>query len=272
MSSPKELITIMLSSVFERQGWDSALIDVAPPSDIRFGDYATPVALKLAKVLRRSPQEVAVPIIEGVKSNLENKYIDLDKVSYQAGFINFRMSDLFYKEAVRAILKEGAYDGVKELEIEGQEGYGKTVILDYFQLNIAKQPHVGHLRSAVIGDALKRILLFRGYRVVADTHVGDWGTQFGILLYAYKKAVEGNEREVDAIKNDPFIKLQELYVAANQEEDIHEKGKIEFAKLEKGDALNRAIWRGMVEISMKKLEDNAARLNLLPFEEHRGES
>ncbi len=272
MSSPKELITIMLSSVFERQGWDSALIDVAPPSDIRFGDYATPVALKLAKVLRRSPQEVAVPIIEGVKSNLENKYIDLDKVSYQAGFINFRMSDLFYKEAVRAILKEGAYDGVKELEIEGQEGYGKTVILDYFQLNIAKQPHVGHLRSAVIGDALKRILLFRGYRVVADTHVGDWGTQFGILLYAYKKAVEGNEREVDAIKNDPFIKLQELYVAANQEEDIHEKGKTEFAKLEKGDALNRTIWRWMVEISMKKLEDNAVRLNLLPFEEHRGES
>jgi len=266
MSTPKKLITEIISHVFERQGWDATLIDVAMSSDIRFGDYSTPVALKLAKVLGRSPQDMAILIIEGVKDNRENKYIDFDSVLYQSGFINFRMSNLFYKEALQAILKQRVYDS------EEQEGDGKTVILDYFQLNIAKQPHVGHLRSAVIGDALKRILLSRGYRVVADTHVGDWGTQFGILLYAYKKAVEGNEREVDAIKNDPFIKLQELYVKANQEEDIHEKGKTEFAKLEKGDAENRAIWKWMVEISMKKLEDNATRLNLLSFEEHRGES
>ncbi|MBI5153434.1 MAG: arginine--tRNA ligase [Parcubacteria group bacterium] len=270
MSSPKELITTILSSVFERCGWDVALIDVVPSPDTRFGDYATPVALKLAKILEKSPQEVATLIIEDIKSNPKNEYID--SISFESGFINFRMSDLFYKEALQAILKEGPRNGVKATEGEEQEGRGKTVVLDYFQLNIAKQPHVGHLRSAVIGDALKRILLSRGYRVVADTHVGDWGTQFGILLYAYKKAVQGNEREIDAIKNDPFIKLQELYVIANQEEDIHEKGKMEFAKLEKGDSENRSIWKWMVEISMKKLEDNAARLKLLSFEEHRGES
>ncbi len=271
MSTPKELITRMLTSVFEQQGWNSSLIDVVPSPDTRFGDYATPVALKLGKILGKSPQEVATLIIGGIKG-LENKNIDFDKISYQSGFVNFRMRDLFYREALQAILKEKVENGVKVMGGEEHEGRGRTIVLDYFQLNIAKQPHVGHLRSAVIGDALKRILLSRGYRVVADTHVGDWGTQFGILLYAYKKAVGGNERELDAIKNDPFIKLQELYVTANQEEDIHEKGKIEFAKLEKGDAENRVIWRWMVDISMKKLEDNAARLNLLPFEEHRGES
>ncbi|MBI5421051.1 MAG: arginine--tRNA ligase [Parcubacteria group bacterium] len=270
MSSPKELIAIMLSPVFERRGWNSMLIEVDVTVDGRFGDYATPVALKLAKILGKSPQEVATLIIEDIKSNLKNEYID--SISFESGFINFRMSDFFYKEALRAIFREGARNDVKATEGEEREGRGKIVVLDYFQLNIAKQPHVGHLRSAVIGDALKRILLSRGYRVVADTHVGDWGTQFGILLYAYKKAVEGNEREIDAIKNDPFIKLQELYVTANQEEDIHEKGKIEFAKLEKGDVENRTIWKWMVEISMKKLEDNATRLKLLPFEEHRGES
>jgi arginyl-tRNA synthetase len=146
------------------------------------------------------------------------------------------------------------------------------VVLDYFQLNIAKRPHVGHLRSAVIGDALKRLLLASGYRAVSDTHVGDWGTQFGILLLAFREA--GIDRVV--IEGDPFDLLEDLYQKESQriEEDParRERAKGEFATLEQGDEERREIWQWMVDISMRQLEASALRLGLLPFEEHRGES
>ena len=149
------------------------------------------------------------------------------------------------------------------------EGGGKTIIVEYFQNNVAKPPHVGHLRSAVIGDAIKRILLSQGYDAVSDTHVGDWGTQFGILLYAYKEADEATKKKIE---DDPFHELEMLYQDVQKREGIIELGKKEFARLEQGDEENRKIWEWMVAISMKKLEESARRLQLLPFDEHKGES
>ncbi|MDZ4286296.1 MAG: arginine--tRNA ligase, partial [Candidatus Sungbacteria bacterium] len=183
-----------------------------------------------------------------------------------SGFINIFLKDevmlVSLKEALTRPLAWG----------KSTEGNGRTVIVEYFQLNIAKEPHVGHLRSAVIGDSLKRILHALGYHVISDTHVGDWGTQFGILLYAYKEAIRHNEAVREKIKSNPFTELQSLYVSANAEEGIREKGKAEFAKLEQGDKENREIWQWMVDISMQKLGESATRLKLLAFEEHRGES
>jgi len=228
------------------------------------GDYATNIALVLSRILKKNPMDIGHALL-GVLQADESIFLQRVEVS-PPGFINMVLHDTVIFRACNVALRD------PEMLGKGNEGAGKTVMLDYFQLNIAKQPHVGHLRSAVIGDALKRILSARGYRVIADTHVGDWGTQFGILLYAYKKAVAGDARKIDAIRQNPFVELQELYVMANEEEDVHEKGKGEFAKLEQGDEENRDIWKWMVEISMKKLEDNIVRLHLLPFEEHRGES
>ena len=237
---------------------------VDAPEAAERGDYACNVAMMLAHGAKKNPMEIA----QLLASVLEKNAPDLIKKIIVAtpGFINIFIHDsVILAVADDALKRPGAWG-------KGQEGKGKTVIVEYFQLNVAKEPHVGHLRSAVIGDALKRILHARGYHTVSDTHVGDWGTQFGVLLYAYKKAVEENASVKDAIREDPFVKLQELYTAANAEEDVREKGKAEFAKLEKGDKENRAIWEWMVEISMKKLENNAMRLKLLAFEEHRGES
>lgn len=237
---------------------------VERPEVAAYGDYATNVAMVLGRMLKKNPMDIGRALTEVFEVD-EFELVQRVEV-LPPGFINIVLHDKVIFVACNEALRDPEAWG------KGKEGVGKTVMLDYFQLNIAKQPHVGHLRSAVIGDALKRILLARGYRVIADTHVGDWGTQFGILLYAYKKAVAGDEQKIDAIKQNPFVELQDLYVAANEEEGVHEKGKSEFAKLEQGDEENREIWKWMVEISMKKLEDNVVRLRLLPFEEHRGES
>lgn len=183
------------------------------------------------------------------------------------GFINIRLAD-------RALIAELA----RALDAHDRWGWsdagqGTTVRVEYFQLNIAKRPHVGHLRSAVIGDAIKRMLLSQGYRAVSDTHVGDWGTQFGILLLAYQ---EYGGRERVAAGGDPFDALEELYVEENARIEAdpirRERAKEEFAKLERGDPENRRIWQQMVDVSMRKLEESASRLGLVPFDMHVGES
>ena len=237
-------------------------VDVPEVSE--FGDYASNVAMILAKPLKKKPMEIAEALIEALEKGGSGLIKKIDIAV--PGFINmFIADDLILASAHEALKRPGSLG-------KSTEGRDKTIIVEYFQLNIAKQPHVGHLRSAVIGDALKRILYARGYKTVSDTHVGDWGTQFGILLYAYKKAIENNKDLEGSIKEDPFTKLQELYTAAHKEEDAKENGKAEFAKLEQGDVENRKIWQWMVDISMQKLDQSAARLKLLAFEEHMGES
>lgn len=230
------------------------------------GDYACNAAMLLARILKKDPMEIA----NALATSLEVKVLEMIEkvVAARPGFINIHISDSAILAVGNDILKNPGTWG------KSQEGKDKTVILDYFQLNIAKQPHVGHLRSAVIGDALKRILHARGYNTIADTHVGDWGTQFGILLWAWKNLV--NEEDRVTYEEYPFENFEKLYKAANdqilQKPEFRELGKEEFAKLEQGDEENRKIWQWMVDISMKKLEQSAARLKLLAFEENMGES
>ncbi|MEK7083149.1 MAG: arginine--tRNA ligase, partial [Patescibacteria group bacterium] len=230
------------------------------------GDYACNIAMVLAKTFQKDPMEIAGVLALAIEAKASGI---IKKVAVvPPGFINIFIHD-------SAILSLGNHALKDQLVwCKGQEGKGKTVVLDYFQLNIAKEPHVGHLRSAVIGDALKRILSARGYRTISDTHVGDWGTQFGILLWAFKNMVSEKDRTV--YEEYPFENLEKLYKAANLQilakPELRESGKAEFAKLEQGDRENRKLWQWMVDISMKKLEQSATRLRLLSFEEHRGES
>ncbi|MBI2637618.1 MAG: arginine--tRNA ligase [Candidatus Sungbacteria bacterium] len=186
----------------------------------------------------------------------------------QPGFINFCLNEGILVSEIQKKLKQKKAFGKTSV------GKGKTVLIEYFQLNIAKRPHVGHLRSAVIGDALKRMLLLSGYKAVSDTHVGDWGTQFGILLLGFKEA--GMSVKDKKVLADPFGVLEELYKKENEkieaDPERREKAKLEFAKLEKGDKKNRKIWKWMVDISMKNLTTSAQRLGLLKFDENRGES
>jgi len=231
----------------------------APPK-AEYGDYASNLPLGLAKALGKNPMSVA--------EELAAKIFDsaIAKITIAPpGFLNITISDDVLASKLERILANPHTYG------NSTEGGGKTVVVEYFQLNTAKPAHIGHLRSAVIGDALKRLLIVFGYNVVADTHVGDWGTQFGILLYAYK-----NFGDKTVVEKDPLAELNKLYVLMSQkiEEDLNlrEAAKAEFAKLETGDPENRKLWEWMSRVSMEKLEDAAKTLGLLPFEEHKAES
>lgn len=238
---------------------------VMPPEREEFGDYTSNVAMILAKTLKKNPMEIARLITLEIQAHMPELIEKIDVAVL--GFINIHINNSALVAISNDALKNPGTWG------KGQEGKDKTVILDYFQLNIAKKPHVGHLRSAVIGDALKRILHARGYQTIADTHVGDWGTQFGILLWAFKNLVK---EEKIVYEEHPFENLEKLYKAANililEKPELRELGKAEFAKLERGDKENRKIWQWMVDVSMKELERSAMRLKLLAFEENMGES
>ncbi len=251
-------------------------IEVQPPEDKKFGHYSTNIALKLAKLQGENAMDVAEDIKMKIGNHPLNKNL-FEKIEViQPGFINFWLHKEVILNLVNSLLKSKDKIGKSDI------GRGKTVMVEYFQLNIAKRPHIGHLRSAVIGDALKRMFLSFGYKAVSDTHVGDWGTQFGILLHALKqKPIYRSKKKFDKdffkeIKEDPFAWLENLYIEENLliEEDprIRVRAKEEFAKLERGDKENRKIWEWMVEISMEKLKESAKKLQLLEFEEHKGES
>ncbi len=228
------------------------------------GDYSSSLSLKLAKILKKNPFEVA----KLLKQEIEKlKIREIEKIEVAPpGFLNFTLSKKSLLKLLTNILKGPGEWG------QSKVGAGKIVIAEYFQLNIAKPPHVGHLRSAVIGDAIKRMLVACGYHAVSDTHVGDWGTQFGILLLQYKK-LPSKERDIflsDIATSARAYTEASLRLDENPEE--LERAKEEFAKLEKGDSESRIIWEKLVANSMRELEKSAKRLGLLPFDEHRGES
>jgi arginyl-tRNA synthetase len=250
---------------------ERASFDVAPPEISEHGDYASNIALASAKTLGKNPRELAEEIKKSVMASSEaGSFIEKIDVA-GPGFLNITLKDQCLCDDIQKVLNAPSDWGKIE------KGNNAPAIVEYFQLNIAKTPHVGHLRSAIIGDALKRLLINADYHAISDTHVGDWGTQFGIVLYAYKKAKSEDPHGIaERVEQDPFGLLEELYKKGNEdiEKDptIRDVAKKEFADLEKGDEKNRELWSWMVELSMKKLTYSAERLNLLPFDEHMGES
>jgi arginyl-tRNA synthetase len=222
-----------------------------------FGDYSTNAALILFKSAKLNPQELAQKIIENISVDY------FDKVELAGpGFINFFVKKDFLIAETQVLADQGPVKYSKK---------NQKILVEYFQPNIAKPMHIGLLRNSIIGDALARILTYVGYDVESDTHMGDWGTQFGLLLLAYKKY--GNFEEVS---KDPINKLNELYVRINKDVDadpeVREQGKQEFVRLEKGDAENRKIWQQFVDWSMEKFLKINELMDILPFDHHWPES
>jgi arginyl-tRNA synthetase len=263
----KQYIHALFSDILGQMFTDGKL-SVLPSVEItnpepQFGDYATNIALKLAKPLAQSPKDVAENLAMQLKEfDTKNHFSEIVAVN---GFINFTVSKQSLLANVQRVIEQG------ELYGGSVYGNGEKVILEYFQNNVAKPPHVGHLRSAVIGDSLLRIMRFQGFNCISDTHIGDWGTQFGILLHAFKTM---GDKAV--IEQDPITELNKLYVAmsAKIEEDPEQRelGKAEFKKLEDGDPENRELWQWFVKVSMDDFELYKKLLNLLPFDYNLGES
>jgi arginyl-tRNA synthetase len=238
-------------------------VDISVPES-KFGDYSTNVALVLAKKLAQKPQEVAQKIIEEIKK-LDTE-LNLEALEEKGGFINFKFSSDYLIKNLNKILEQGDLFGCS---IEGQ---GKTVVVEYFQNNVAKPPHVGHLRSAVIGGCLLRIFKSQGYKTISDTHIGDWGVQFGILLYAFKAL----QPDMDVLDKDPINELNKLYVEMSAkieaEPELRDLAKQEFKKLEDGDEQNRKLWQWMVDESLKDFDRYRILLGIDNFDYNLGES
>ncbi|OHA13776.1 MAG: arginine--tRNA ligase [Candidatus Tagabacteria bacterium RIFCSPLOWO2_01_FULL_39_11] len=224
---------------------DSAA-EAAASNQPEHGDYSSNIAMVLAKNLKKKPSEIA----EEIKKELLNsagvqKRIEKIEIA-PPGFLNFFLK----KEILTAILK----DILKKKDKFGQsKKQKKTIVIEYSSPNIAKPLGAHHLRSTVIGQALVNILRFAGYRTISLSFPGDWGTQFGILIAAYKK---WGDRE--KLKKDPINEMLDLYVrfskAAKENPELKEEGRREFKKLEEGDGKNLKLWKWFLGESMKEFE------------------
>ncbi len=240
--------------------------DIEEPEKEMHGDYATNVALILAKQLKGDPIKFAQQIEVKLTRLMAKKGISLfEKIEVaRPGFINFFLKPEFLQSQLKEILKEG--DGYGKQEI----GKGKTVVIDFSSPNIAKPMHVGHLRSTIIGQALCNIYKALGYNVIGDNHLGDWGTQFGIMIAAYKKY-----KSLLGGKKITVEKMLEAYVKFNAEiekkPELQEVAREEFRKLEQGDKENRKIWKTLRKESLKEF-DKVYKLLGINFNTILGES
>lgn len=226
-------------------------VKIEYPSDSSFGDYSTNIALQLAKLEGVPPREIAKKIISEIA---KPDWISCIEVA-GAGFINFYIDPEFLSEFAGGVIKESENYGKSEIK------KGKTVATDTSHPNIAKPMGVHHLLSAIIGNALNKILAAVGYRVIRDNYIGDWGTQFGKLIYAYKKW--GDET---VVKKDPIPELLKLYVKfhdeAEEKPELEDFGRLEFKKLEDGDKENRKLWQWIKDLSMQEFQKIYNRLGV----------
>ena len=228
------------------------------PPDTTMGDLALP-CFKLSKTLRRSPVQIAQVIASSLDGDL------LKKAEAVNGYLNLAISDAYLAQVVsNDILTNKDKYGSATL------GNGKTVVLDYSSPNVAKPFHIGHLGTTVIGHSLKKLHEFVGYDCVGINYLGDWGTQFGKMIVAFKKW--GNR---DEINEGGIDKLVELYVKFHQtaEEDpaLNDEARAEFHKLELGDEENIALWKWFIEISIAEYKKTYSQLGI-EFDSYKGES
>ena len=250
-----------IRSAFEKAfpGEDFSFVRVVPATDAKFGDYQCNDALKLAKKFGMKPRDIASKVADALDKEC------FEKVEIAGpGFLNLTVGEKWLAQSVAAL------DAASACGIP-QQGAGKTVVIDYSSPNAAKQMHIGHIRSTVIGGALDRIFRALGYNVVADNHLGDWGTQFGILIKGYRECLTQEERDNLSVAN--LEKCYVLSAAKAKEADgaWKEECKAELVKLQQGDAENLALWKKFIDISIGEFERMYAKLGV-KFDTYRGES
>ena len=179
-------------------------VTVSPAADPRFGDYQANAAMTLAKTRRTNPRALATQIVEALKAGTELATISAPPEIAGAGFINFRLQPEFLARELAALDADPERLGVRRPE------QPQTVVIDLSGPNIAKPMHVGHLRSTIIGDCLARVARFVGYHVLTDNHLGDWGTQFGKVIYGWKQFLNRA-----ALNADPLAELVRVYQLAS---------------------------------------------------------
>ncbi|MBE6554848.1 MAG: arginine--tRNA ligase [Ruminococcaceae bacterium] len=229
------------------------------PPDENMGDLALP-CFKLSRVLRRAPVQIAAALVDSL-----GDLSVVERAEAVSGYLNITVSgEYLAREVLGGILREGERYGADD------SGKGKTVVLDYSSPNVAKPFHIGHLGTTVIGHALKKLHEFVGYKCVGINYLGDWGTQFGKLIVAYRRY--GSKQ---AVEEGGIDKLVELYVRfhteAEQNKALEDEARAEFHKLELGDEENLALWRWFIEISLAEYQKTYSQLGI-EFDSYKGES
>ncbi len=229
------------------------------PARVEMGDYAFP-CFRLAKIYRKAPVKIAQEIVQKIPASKGIK-----KVEAVSGYINFFMNPApFVTQVLINVLEQ------KEKYGSSTIGKGKNIVIDYSAPNIAKPFHIGHLRSTVIGNALYHIHKFLGYHCVGINHLGDWGTQFGKLIVAYKNW--GSKKEIEE-KGIP--ELNRLYVKfhseAEENPELDDEARNWFTKMEQGDQEALDLWKWFKEISLKEFE-RVYHLLDVSFDSYAGES
>lgn len=255
MSSLRQLLGNRVRASLKKLGID-ADPHITPSNNPKFGDYQSNCAMSLAKAKKRNPRELAAEIIE---------HLDVDGIADQpeiagGGFINFRITPAFLAERlsrVPADSPDGDRVGVPPVENP------QTTVVDFSSPNLAKQMHIGHLRSTVIGECICRVLEFSGHHVHRENHVGDWGTQFGMLVaYMRRKRPDAVEDPDSLIVND----LEAFYVEAKQLFDEDESFKTEarqtVVQLQQGDESTRKIWQVICDVSLRHCHEIYRRLDV----------
>jgi arginyl-tRNA synthetase len=259
MPTPRELLAARVRAALLSADLDPARGDVTQSADSRFGDYQANAAMALAKEKRANPRDVAAQII----SKLDVTGLSAPPEIAGAGFINFRLENSFLSSAISAMAKDERL-GVSRV------AHPRKIVVDFSSPNVAKPMHVGHIRSTILGDCLVRVARFLGYDVVADNHIGDWGTQFGKVIYGWKHFLDREALEKDAISE-----LVRLYREVNRLEEtddtIKRVAREELVKLQAGDPENFAIWQQTVELSWQEFEKLYTLLDIR-FDERLGES
>src|SRR5881396_3069953 len=258
METFQSLLAKKLSNALAAAGLPDAG-ELTPATDPRFGDYQTNGALVLGKQRGENPREIA----EKIAGNLDVGDVCEPPVIAGPGFINFT-------------LRPGAV-AEKTADILGDERLGvaetappQRIVIDFGSPNVAKPMHVGHIRSTVLGDALARIATFLGHEVIRDNHIGDWGTQFGMVIYGWKNLLDQR-----ALQQNPLAEIVRIYKETNalatNDPQVREACRQELVKLQAGDKENIDIWNECVAFSMQEF-DHVYKLLDIHYDIQCGES
>ncbi len=238
---------------------DIPAVLVRPCPDPKFGDYQSAALMSLAKLRKLNPRQLATDVLAKLDVSPWCEKVEIAG----AGFLNFRLRPGAVCETL-----QGAAQG-EHLFFE-KAAQSRTVVVDFSSPNVAKPMHVGHIRSTILGDSLARTLRLLGHRVITDNHIGDWGTQFGMLLIGWK-----HDLDRAALKADPIAEMERLYkkISAESKENpgTLDQARQELVKLQGGDAENLRIWREMIQLSETQFDTIYARLGV-KFDQTLGES
>ena len=257
--TPREKLAERLRIALTALGVDPKHAQVSASADSRFGDYQSNAAMVLAKERKCAPRQVAAEII----AQLDVSGISAEPEIAGAGFINFRLESDFLASSLSALAEDERIGVVPAVP-------ARKIVLDFSSPNVAKPMHVGHIRSTILGDALARVARFLGHEVVTDNHIGDWGTQFGKVIYGWKHFLDQ-----EALERDAIAELVRLYREVNRieetDENVKREAREELVKLQAGDPENLGIWKQTVELSWREFEKLYNLLDI-HFDERLGES